>query len=152
MNVKDSSNTATGEIPNEHFPGILRIGSLIGVVIGAAGSVGLTLWFGRHNPSHTLQGLFAVWVLSPFVGMVFLELVLKRRPTITTLYGVMMVTSPVSLAVYFYFVFWPRESSPAAVFLVVPLASWLFITIAIPIAALISRKRTPLSPTGNEKP
>jgi hypothetical protein len=34
----------------------------------------------------------------------------------------------------------PTGSKPAFVFLVVPLGSWLLLTIAVPIAALVSRR------------
>lgn len=49
--------------------GVLRLVALIVSVVGALGSVSLTLWFGRRNPSYILPALFAIWVLSPFVAL-----------------------------------------------------------------------------------
>jgi len=122
--------------------GVLRLVALIVSVAGALGSLSLTLWFGRRNPSYILPALFAIWVLSPFVAMVLACTVSKRWSIITraSLYCVTLVLTLVSLSIYFYFVFWPPESTPAAVFLLVPLASWLFMMIVVPIAALVSGK------------
>ena len=38
-------------------------------MVGATGSIGLMLHVGRRNPSRVLLVLFAMWVLSPFVGL-----------------------------------------------------------------------------------
>ncbi len=82
----------------------LRAGSFIPVVVGALGSVGLTLYAGRHNDSRLLVALFAIWVLSPFIAV----LIASRR----------------------WWAFARR--------LVVPLASWLLLTMVVVIAALVS--------------
>jgi hypothetical protein len=59
--------------------------------------------------------------------------------TRTTLYIVMLVVAVASVAVYADVAVRPR-AQPAFMFLVVPLGSWLPILIAIPVAALVSRR------------
>jgi hypothetical protein len=125
--------------PDGGFLGLLHAVALTAVVAGAVGSIGLMLWVGHRNPSRLLLVLFAIWDLSPFVALVLVDIVSKRWSVITraTLYGVMLVLALSSLALYGDVVLRPR-SQPAFVFLVVPLGSWLLMTIVVPIAALIS--------------
>jgi hypothetical protein len=127
--------------PDVGFLGLLRIMALIAVVAGALGSVGLILWVGHRNPSRVLLGLFAVWDLSPFIALILADIVSKRWSVVTraTLYGVMLIVTLSSLAFYGDVV-WRPPPQPAFVFLVVPLGSWLLITLVVPIAALISRR------------
>lgn len=120
--------------------GLLRRLALTAVVVGAGGSLGITLWVGRHNPSLFLMVLFAFWVLSPFVALVWASVASKRWPAVTrmALHSLMLVITLSSLALYGDVVLRPPRSTPAARFLLVPLGSWLLMTIIIPIAALIS--------------
>jgi len=129
--------------PDGGSPALLRAVALIAVVVGAVGSVGLILWVGRGNPSRVLLGLFVIWDLSPFIGLLLAEMVSKRWSVITraTLHIVMLVVALSSLALYGDVVLRPRPQ-PAFMFLVVPLGSWLFMTIVVPIAALISARRS----------
>jgi hypothetical protein len=121
------------------FLGLLRAVALIALVAGALGSVGLMFWVGHRNPSRVLLGLFAIWDLSPFVALVLADIVSKRWSVVTraTLYGVMLILSLGSLALYGNVILRPRPQ-PAFMFLVVPLGSWLLMTLVVPIAALIS--------------
>jgi hypothetical protein len=125
--------------PDAGFLGILHAVALTAVVAGAVGSVGLMLWVGHRNPSRVLLFLFVIWDLSPFMALLLADIVSKRWSVITraTLYGVMLILTLGSLALYGDVVWRPRPQ-PAFLFLVVPLGSWLLMTIAIPIAALIS--------------
>jgi hypothetical protein len=120
----------------------LRAAALIAVVVGAVGSVCLTLYAGRHNDSRLLMALFAVWVLSPFMVLVFAHVVSKRWsvPTRAALYCVMLVLTLGSLAIYADVAFWPPRAKLAFVFVIVPPASWLFIAIVVPIAGLVGNK------------
>src|SRR6267378_2316543 len=129
--------------PDGGSPALLRAVALIAVVVGAVGSVGLILWVGRGNPSRVLLGLFVIWDLSPFIGLLLAEMVSKRCSFITraTLNIVMLIVALSSLALYGDVVLRPRPQ-PAFMFLVVPLGSWLFMTIVVPIAALISARRS----------
>ena len=125
------------------FLGLLRAAALIAVLAGAVGSVGLTLHAGRHNNSRILLVLFALWVLSPFVALVWADVVSKRWPVLTraTLYSVMLVLTLGSLALYGDVALGPPRAKTAFVFVVVPPASWLLIAVSVAIAALISRRR-----------
>ena len=128
--------------PDGGFLGLLRVVALIAMVSGAGGSVGLMLWEGHRNPSRVLLLLFTIWDLSPFIALVLADIVSKRWSVLTraTLHSVMMVVSLGSLAIYGYVVLRPHESTPTAVFLVVPLGSWLLLTIVVTVAALISNR------------
>ena len=130
--------------------GLLRAVALTAVVAGAGGSVGLMLWVGHRNPSRVLLGLFVIWDLSPFMALLLADMLSKRWSVITraTLHIVMLVIALSSLALYGDVVLRPRPQ-PAFMFLVVPLGSWLLMTIVVPIAALISGGRSRRAPVSN---
>lgn len=119
---------------------LLRIVARIAVAVGAAASVSLMLRAGR--PPLFLLVLFTGWVLSPFVGLALADFASKRWSVLTraTLYGVMLILALGSVAFYGDVVSMPPGTRPAAVFLLVPLASWLLLTMAVPVAALVSRR------------
>jgi hypothetical protein len=133
-----SEITAKASRSDGAFPGLHAV-ALIAVVVGAAGSVGLMLWVGHRIPSRVLLGLFVIWDLSPFMALLLADMVSKRWSVTTraTLHIVMLVLALSSLALYGDVVWRPRPQ-PAFMFLVVPLGSWLLMTIVVPIAALIS--------------
>ena len=144
MNINGPSEItaeANRERSDRRFLGVLRAVGLIAVAAGAVGSIGFMLRAG--NPPLFLRVLFAVWVLSPFVALLFAHVVSKRWRVLTraTLYSLMVIVTVGSLAFYGNVVFGPPRPKPAFVFLVVPLGSWLVMTIAVSIAAFISRKR-----------
>ena len=60
------------------FLALLHAVALAAVVAAAGGSVGLMLWVGRHNPSSVLLLLFALWVVSPFMGLQLADMFSKR--------------------------------------------------------------------------
>src|SRR5712692_11802923 len=105
----------------------LRAAALIAVLAGAAGSVGLMLRAGHRNPSRPLIVLFGLWVLSPFMALVWANVVSRRWSALTraTLYVVMLVITFGSLATCGALVFGPLRAKTGFVFLVVPTASWL---------------------------
>jgi hypothetical protein len=121
----------------------LRATALIAAVVGAGGSVGLMLYAGRRNNSRLLILLFAIWVLSPFIALVWANVVSKRWPVLTraTLYSVMLVLTLGSLAIYTDDAL-RRPRKAAFIYLVVPLAAWVLIAITGPIAASISGRRS----------
>jgi hypothetical protein len=129
--------------PEAGFLSVLRAAALIAVLAGAAGSVGLMLHAGRrkHSP-RLLLALFAIWVLSPFVALVFANIASKGWSVITraTLYSVMLVLTLGSLAIYGDVALAPLTAKTVPVFVIVPPASWLLIAIVVPIAALVSGK------------
>lgn len=69
--------------PGRGSVGLLRAVALIAALAGAAGSFGLMLRVGRRNPSLILLALFTVWVLSPFVALLWANAVSNRRPVST---------------------------------------------------------------------
>ena len=121
---------------------LLRTAALIAVVAGAAGSVGLMLRAGQRTPGFLLV-IFLIWVLSPFVLLVWATAVSTpwSVPTRAALYVVMLVVALTSLAVYGADAVWPRKSQPAFFYVIVPPASWLLLG-GVPIAALISRRQS----------
>ena len=121
------------------FLGLLRAAARIAVLAGAAGSLGLMLRAGQRTPRFLLL-IFVVWVLSPFVALGWADGVSKRWPVLTraALYGVMLVVTLGSLAIYGDDALGHRRAQAAFVYVVVPPASWLLIAIVVPIAAFIS--------------
>jgi hypothetical protein len=85
-----------------------------------------------------------LWVLAPFVGLVLAEVVSKRWPVPvrTTLYCLSLVVTLGSLAIYANDALRPRKAQAAFVFVAVPLVLWIVIAVAVPIAALVSRRRS----------
>jgi hypothetical protein len=126
--------------PEGGFLGVLRAAALIAMLAGSVGSVGLMLHAGRRNNSRILLLLFALWVLSPFMALVWANVVSKRWSVLTraTLYSVMLVLALGSLAIYADVALGPPRAKAAFAFVVVPPASWLLIAIVVPIAELIS--------------
>jgi hypothetical protein len=125
--------------------GLLRAVALIAVVVGAAGSVALMLRVGHRNGSSIpgiLLILFTVWVLSPFIALAVADYVSKRWSVVTrtTLHSVMLIVTLGSLAIYGDVAFGPPRPKPASMFLLVPLGSWLLMTIVLPLTAFVSRR------------
>jgi hypothetical protein len=139
--VESTSEVSRGR-PEAGFLVLLRAAALIAVLAGAAGSLALMLHAGRRNDSRVLLVLFTIWVLFPFVALVVADVVSKRWSVLTraTLHSVMLVLTLGSLAIYGDVALWPPRAKTAFAFVVVPAASWLLIAIALPIAALISRR------------
>jgi hypothetical protein len=119
---------------------LLRGAALIAVLAGAAGSVGLMLRAGHRNPSRLLIVLFALWVLSPFMALVWASVASKRWSVRTrvTLHIVMLVIPIGSLAIYGALAYGLLRAKIGFVFLVVPAASWLLMAVVIPLVAMMS--------------
>ena len=62
--------------------------------------------------------------------------------TRATLYCVTLLVTLGSLAIYGGLIARPAGSANAFMFVVVPPASWLLVAIVVPLAALISRRRS----------
>jgi ACR3 family arsenite efflux pump ArsB len=148
MSINGSDEMASKDSqgkPEAGSLGVLRATALIALLVGAVGSVGLTLHEGwRKDSPRLLLILFAIWVLSPFVVLVLANIVSKSWSVVTraTLYSVMLVLTPVSLAIYGDVALGLPRAKTAFVFVVVPPASWLLIATVVAIAALISRGRS----------
>ena len=118
---------------------LLRSVAGLGLLAGAAGSLGFMFHVGRHQPSFVVLALFTGWVLAPFLALFWAHIVAKRWPTATriTLAAVMLVVTLGSLGLYEDVAFGPPRPQPAFRFLWVPLASWLVIAL-VPIAASLT--------------
>ena len=88
-----------------------------------------------------LLGLFAVWVVSPFVVLALGYVVSKRWSLLTraTLYGVTPVVTVASLVIYGTVALGALRPK-TAVFVIVAPASWLLIATVVATAAFISRQ------------
>jgi hypothetical protein len=123
---------------------VLRPLALIAALAGAAASLGFMLDAGRRNPSRLLVLLFAGWVLSPFAAAVLAWLKSERWSALihATLYGMMLVVALVSVGVYGAVGLGYLKMRVGFTFLVVPLASWLLLVIAVAVTALLSTRRS----------
>jgi hypothetical protein len=110
----------------------------VAVLAGAAGSIGLMLRAG--HPPLFLRVLFAIWVLAPFMALLLADAFSTRWSVVTraALHSVMLFVALSSVAIYAYVVVRPPRSTPAFVWVVVPVASCLLMAIVIPVAAFIS--------------
>lgn len=124
--------------------GIVHTVAQVATVVGAAGSLALMLYVGRRNASAFLMVLFAGWVVAPFVGLGAAQTAAKAWPAFSrpALDWLTIAIALVSLALYTDVALRPR-AQPAAMFLMVPVVSWVLMAIVIPVAQRISRKRTP---------
>ncbi|HTB26901.1 MAG TPA: hypothetical protein VK711_16125 [Puia sp.] len=108
---------------------VLRTVATFVVVAGTIGSVYFTLHAGRNNHSILLPLLFVIWVLSPFIILLIANVISKRWMVHARmlLYILMLIITIGSLVSYSG-VLTPSGTKPAAVFLFVPLISWIFIS------------------------
>ena len=124
---------------------LLRTAAVIALWAGAAGSVGLMLYAGhRVGAPRLLLGLFAMWVVSPFVMLAVGYMVSRRWSVLTraTLYGVTPVVAVASLVIYGAAAFGAHRPK-TAVFVIVAPASWLLVASLVATAAFLSRSRSP---------
>ena len=121
--------------------GLLRIVALIAVAAGAVGSIGLLFHASQHAP-RLLIALFVMWVLGPFLALGLAHVAAKRWGILSrgTLSALMLVVTLGSLAAYVDDAFGHRRPQAAFVYVVVPLASWIVMMIAVGIGVLKSRK------------
>ena len=119
----------------------LRSAARIALAAGAAGSLALMFYAGRRNPSVILMGLFAIWVLSPFVGLALADLRSTRWPpqARTTLHAVSLLVGLGSLIVYGADALRALAAHPAFVYLAVPPAMSLVAGHALLVAAIRAR-------------
>jgi dienelactone hydrolase len=135
-------------VANFNLQVVLSGAALLLTLAGAVGSVGLMFCASHPNDSWILLALFAVWVVSPFVILLLANVISKQWSVLTraTLYGVTLIITLGSFAIYGNMVSTPTGSKGAFPFLIVPLASWLLITIVIPMAAILSRRLSRFRP------
>ncbi len=107
----------------------LRGLSLIAASAGAVGSVALMRRGG--NPPGFLIVIMAAWVVSPFLILIWANLVSKRwvPPAQTTLHVVTIAIAAVTLAIYLNRIMYPPRSTGAFVFVAIPPISCMVIAI-----------------------
>jgi len=116
----------------------------VAAVVGAVGSVALTLYAGRNNNLPFLMILMSGWVLAPFMGYTLASRYSARwaASTRAVLDGVIVLVAVASLVIYARDVLRPPAAKAAAVFVAVPISAWLLMLIGVPLTALISRRRS----------
>jgi hypothetical protein len=131
------------QTPEPGKPGVLRAIALVVLLVATLASLALTVDAGRRNSSMLLVTLFALWVVSPFVGAVLANSISKHWETSarTTLYMVMLIFSLGSVAIYANVVFGPPRPQPAFYFLMTPAASWVLLAINLVLGVVSARKR-----------
>src|SRR5208337_535314 len=149
INGRGEISSASGEAgPDGGFLAFLRAVALVAAVAGAAGSVGLMFYVGHRSVSRFLLTFFAIWVLSPFTALELANVPAKRWSILTraALYCLTIIITIGSLAIYQNVLSMPPGSRLAPPFLLVPLASWLLVAVAIPLAMIISGRISKLRP------
>ena len=123
---------------------VLRTSALTALLAGAIGAVGLTLRAGHRNSSRVLLVLFAFWVLSPFVALLYAGVISARWTMLTraALHILTLVITSGTLAAYAVVALGPPRAKTATVFVLVPPISLLLMAIVLPIAALVTGKRS----------
>ncbi len=108
--------------------------------LGAIGSLVLVLYHGRQNSSIVLISLFAVCVVSPYVGFWLADkrAVFWSNDLQIALYCLIIMYSTTSLFFYNPISHFPG-TKPAFFFLLTPLIGWLLILLLL----ILSRKSSP---------
>lgn len=130
------------QAPEPGKPGVLRAIALAILLAATLGSLALTIDEGQRNSSPLPVTLFALWVVSPFVGAVLANTISKHweTPARTTLYVMMLVFSLASVAIYAKVALGPPRPQPAFYFLMTPAASWVLLAIVVVVGAMSPRK------------
>lgn len=115
---------------------------MIGLTIGAVSSLALMLRAGHRQRSTILVLLFAAWVVSPFLGLVYAHLSSKEwlRSARVVLYGLTVLVVFACPAIYAGVAFGRTTLKMGFVFLVVPFVCWLLIGFLVCVPLLSSRK------------
>ena len=115
----------------------LKTIATIVVILGAVGSLAFLLNEGRRTPIFLLV-LFVGWVLSPFVGLMIANKIFKKRSlTARVIFNYVMLILPLISVAFYSGTLTSTQTKPAAIFLMVPLISWLIIVTFILIAKFV---------------
>src|SRR5690242_2431088 len=130
------------QLPDGGFLDGFGLLSQLAVLVGGIGSVYLMLITGRRNDSALLMTLFTLWVLGPFIALGLASLRSKSwlALTRTTLYGVMLIVSVVSLIIYAVVALGPPRPKGATAFVLTPVSSWLLMIVAVSVSAFVARR------------
>ncbi len=111
-------------------------------ILGAAGSVALTLYAGRNNNLPFLMVLMGGWVFAPFFGFALARRFSGRWSPATraALDVVILIITVAALAIYTRGVLRPPQSQGARVYVAVPIVSWILL-LAVGVAGFLSSRR-----------
>jgi len=128
--------------PDGAPPEPLRTTAFVVAIGGLLGSIGLTLWVG-HRAAMLLQVLFVGWVAAPFLILLWAILNSWRWSSAirVTLYILSVAVTLGAVATYADVAWNPPASAPAFMFLIMPLVSWVVMTIVMAAVVLMSRGR-----------
>ena len=92
------------------------------VMLCGLGSLACTFYAGHLNRSLLLVSMFAVWVVSPFVGFLSVLRIAGRgsTQTATFLQAIAMILSAAALILYAAFALYSQQHNAAAPFLLLP--------------------------------
>ena len=130
--------------PEGGLVGPLRVSALIAVVAGGLGSLALLVRAAERTP-RLLLFLLAIWVLSPFKTLAIAHRMSKGWPVPTraTLYGLIVLVTFASLAIYVDDAFGHRTAQAGFVYVAVPAGSWLLMAIVASITAISGKLSRP---------
>src|SRR5262245_21518931 len=99
--INNSPNKTTAKANEGNFLVILRAFALIALIVGGTGSLVFMFRAGQHTPRFLLV-LFTIWVLAPFVALLWANRASKRWSVLTraALYCVTFIIALNSLAIY----------------------------------------------------
>jgi len=119
----------------------LRTVARILLAVGAVGSLYFMFNASRNQKSIRLIALFTGWILSPFAGLFLADKFSKRWSVNVraSFYWLIIIVTIISLVGYSGAFNTPNTKN-AFVFIIIPLISWLLITISVLTARRLSRK------------
>jgi hypothetical protein len=128
--------------PRSDSPGMFRTITLVVTVAAAIASLAFMFMVGRQQKSVVLMALFAAWVVSPFVALVYGNVISKgwaesRRSVFA---GLALLLSLGSAAIYGMVAFGPPRPQPASFFLLIPAASCVVIGVVWAIGAVVGKR------------
>ena len=111
---------------------LLQTMAMVVAIVGAIGSLYFMFKAGRNQKSILLISLFAVWLLSPFVGLFLAAKISNRRkiPARALIYWLLIILSIGSLVAYSG-ILASSGTKGAFIFLVAPFTSWVIIVIIL---------------------
>ena len=115
----------------------------VAAIVGAVGSVALTLYAGRNNNLPFLMILISGWVLAPFMGFALASRYSASwaASTRAVLDGIVLLVALASLVIYARAAVSPPASKPGVAFVGVPIVAWLLIFVSVPLTELFARRR-----------
>jgi len=116
-------------------------GAVVVVLIGAIISAILTIKAGHKNASVVLPALFLIWVLSPFIMLLVANSKFKRyADSDRVIPYLLMIFLSIGSVIGYTGILSPVGAKAAAVFLIVPLISWVLIITGIVMMKIRGRK------------